>query len=304
MNKVAVVVPVYNRREITLNYISSFLEISSTVNGCDFTIVIIDDGSTDGTSQSIRQLYSDVVILSGDGNLWWTGAIRKGVEYAIGQDFDLLLIMNDDVEMAPDFLEQLLAVHEKNISALLSSIKLNKQEDGSEQIIAAGFNVVGWLKQDKIVYADEKYTDSIPDIIECDILTGSSLLIPINVVRDIGNFDSKKFPHHWGDFEFTRRASLAGYKCLVVTKSKIYTEYNPNYALPYMLKSSRVEYLKNLFNNTRHFYGFRSIMRSSFMHKGFFRGLVLFTRRFFGLLKLIFLKVVLTNHALKRLFQH
>ncbi len=45
--------------------------------------VVIDDGSTDGTADAIRRKHPEIHIISGDGNLWWTGAIVLGMRFAI-----------------------------------------------------------------------------------------------------------------------------------------------------------------------------------------------------------------------------
>jgi len=301
--KIGVIIPVYNRRETTLNCLDQ-LKNKVVTDGGEIQVVVVDDGSTDGTADAIYSSYPDVKILKGDGNLWWTGAINKGIEYALGQELDYALIINDDLEFDRNFLVEMLEVAKIEPTGLISSIKLNKLKNGDEKIIAVGFNVVGLLREIKRLHADELYQpEKFGNVLNCDILTGASLLIPMQVFRQIGIFDGKNFPHHWGDFEFTRRASIHGFKCLVATKSKIYADYNQNYVIPYLIRSTKEDFVKSLFNNTRYYHGFVSVYKSSFMHKNPVFGGILFCRRLFGLMKMIFLKIVLPNQILKKIYQ-
>jgi GT2 family glycosyltransferase len=299
MINIAVVVPVHNRREITLHFLQQMLNITPPEAKTD--LIVIDDGSTDGTSDAIRLQYPDVIVLHGDGNLWWTGAVKMGALFAMQKNYDAVLIMNDDLELDKDFLVELLKVAGLYPDALVSSIKLNRQNNGKEQIITAGFRVTGMLKETEILHADEPYRRDMKEVLECDQLTGSSLLIPVNVFHQIGTFDEKNFPHGYGDFEFTRRASLAGFKCLVATRSRVYTEYNSNYTLRYLIRSSRKDYLKNLFSSTKYSYGFTSLRKLSYMHKNFFIGTILYLRRLLGLARYILMKIILPNRLLRML---
>lgn len=297
MTEIAVVVPVHNRKDVTLNYLRQLPDI--TAEGVTLTAIIVDDGSTDGTEEAIRRQFPQTVVLKGDGNLWWTGAIKMGVEYALAHAFESILIMNDDLELDHRFLAELLKVADQYPDALVSSIKLNKTKDGREQIIAAGFKIAGFLQEIEIVKPDEIYNENMPEILECDILTGSSLLIPAKVFHAIGMFDNAKYPHGFGDFEFTLRASQAGFKCLVATRSRIYTEYNQNYPNRYLIWSTRKDFLRNLFSKTKFSYGFFALYQICFMRKPFIIGVIHYCRRLLGLFKKILMKMLLPNKLLR-----
>ena len=69
-NKVSILIPVYNRIEITKKGISQiFLSLSQLHISDIYEVIVIDDGSTDGTSDWIKQKYPQTIILYGDGNL-------------------------------------------------------------------------------------------------------------------------------------------------------------------------------------------------------------------------------------------
>jgi GT2 family glycosyltransferase len=69
---VYIIIPVHNRKQITI----ACLENLNTCGDLQkYRVIVVDDGSKDGTAEAIREQYPMVEILTGDGNLWWMGAI-------------------------------------------------------------------------------------------------------------------------------------------------------------------------------------------------------------------------------------
>lgn len=301
--KIAILIPVFNRKETTLNCLRQLEAIDYCGN--NFDVVVIDDDSTDGTEGAINVMFPVVTVLKGDGDLWWTGAINVGIEHALTKNYDAVLLLNDDMELVPDFIVELMKVVQNNDNTLVSSIKLIEHEGGKPEILTAGFNIKGKLKQIDNYLQGELYdSQKFDGVLECDVLTGASLFIPLDVVRDIGLLNFSKFPHNWGDLEYTWRASYKGYKCLVATKSHIYTEYNPNYHRTYYINSSRREYLKNLFDNKKFSYGFGFLFNKSFMHRSIASGMWLYLRGMVSLLRHIVFKLIIPKSILSNYFNH
>lgn len=101
---VYIIIPVHNRRVITLACLDTLQRNGDMER---YRILVIDDGSTDGTAEAISRTYPEVTILSGDGNLWWTGAITKGMQYAFQHGADYFVWLNDDTLPLANALPQL-----------------------------------------------------------------------------------------------------------------------------------------------------------------------------------------------------
>ena len=88
-----VLIPVHNRLKLTKNCVNSLLKQKN----CEkIKIVIVDDGSTDGTSDYFKKNFPKIDILQGTGNLYWGGAINYGIIKKKSKINDWLLIVNND----------------------------------------------------------------------------------------------------------------------------------------------------------------------------------------------------------------
>src|SRR4051812_16275586 len=103
--KVALVIPVHNRRETTLQCLRSLSRIDGS--GLDLKIFIVDDGSRDETSDAIRHAFPDVVIIEGDGSLHYAGGTNRGISEALKWDPAYVVLMNDDAVFHEQFLQRL-----------------------------------------------------------------------------------------------------------------------------------------------------------------------------------------------------
>src|SRR5579875_2937008 len=83
--------------------------------------VIVDDGSSDGTSAMVRTEFADAVLLHGDGSLYWTGAMHVGVAHILGvaSPNDYLLLLNDDLIFGLDLVERFVQQSEEHPRALI-----------------------------------------------------------------------------------------------------------------------------------------------------------------------------------------
>lgn len=297
--RIAVLIPVYNRRELTLKCIEQLLGLDSV--GSKLDLIVIDDASTDGTGEAIRKSYPEVVVLKGDGNLWWTGAINKGVAYAVKNECDYVLTVNDDVEFEKDFLKILIETNNKYPGSIVSAVSLLHNNDNKDDIIVtAGHKISGRLRHLIPAVSNHNISGISEEIIFCDALSGRSLLIPLEVIKKIGFFDAKRFPHGHGDIEFTHRAKLAGFHLIVNIRSRIFTELNKNHFPVYVINSSRWGFMKNLFN-IRFAYGFKMIFSLAFMHKPFHIGVIDLFYRLARVFKWLFIKLFMPKSFLRAL---
>ena len=226
LQQVFLVIPVFNRINYTLECLASVY--SQTFKR--FKVIVVDDGSSDGTSERIKDIYPEVIIVTGDGSLWWTGATNLGVKKALelsNSSDDYILTLNNDLIVPANYLEALIALAERFPKALIGSVSVDIANP--EKIYYAG---TIWnsktAKYKSAVNNNISYTEckSATDYIATDLLPGRGVLISCSVFKQIGLYDFVHFPQYMADEDFSLRAKKAGFQLLVSTKSSVLNYVN------------------------------------------------------------------------------
>jgi len=217
--KVSVVVPVHNDLAHTLR----FLESMSAVTYPNYDIILIDDGSTDGTSDAVARVRPDAAILKGDGNLWWTASVNMGVKAALEGDADYVLTINNDVLVGPGFIEPLVKCSVEADGAMVGAKVLTMGVQG--RVWSAG-GKIRWYSG-KLFYpvdGDGKDGARYSGRREAEYLHAMGCLVPARVYRDVGLYDAANYPQYHADAEFSMRAARAGVRLMVEPESVIYND--------------------------------------------------------------------------------
>ena len=115
-----IVIPVFNRKEFTRACLLSLRQQTDPA----FRVVVVDDGSTDGTGPMLRQEFAEVLVEQGDGNLFWTAGVNQGIRRALAEGATQIMTLNNDVLAAPDFVAQMQAVAAHHPTAVLGALEL------------------------------------------------------------------------------------------------------------------------------------------------------------------------------------
>lgn len=202
MGKLCVVLTCFNRKIKTKECIQTLVEKNKMV---DMRFVVVDDNSTDGTSEELRKLPYNIKLINGEGNLFWNRGMHKGIEYVINNniDMDYCLLVNDDVSFFENSIEMIISQH-KQIGTKNGVIV------GATCDIDTKLTYGGILKKSK---NSLKYITVEPssNLIECDTLNANCVLIPKDVITSIGNLDPY-YSHSMGDFDYGFKLVRNGYK--------------------------------------------------------------------------------------------
>jgi len=237
-----IITPVFNRKTFTKNYLNA-LDKQTNKN---FKVLIVDDGSTDGTSEMIEKEFPDVILLKEKGDLWWAEATNIGVKYAIFQGADYIMTLNDDTVPSENYIEKMYYWIEKEPIALLGALAIDEKTNN----IIEGGEKRNWLTETPFYIKDTLKPEEQIGIHEVDFFPGRGLVIPSKVFNTIGYYDSKNFPQTVADLDFTYRAKNAGFKiyCNYDAKIKIYPEESGG------VKLRKKKNLRNYYN---HLFGMR-----------------------------------------------
>ena len=196
MNKIYIILPVYNRRETTQEFIECLL--SQTYQ--NYHLILVDDGSTDGTEEMVRSKVRSLTVIKGKGNWWWAGGLQQGINWlknSAVDNSDLVLIINDDVTFDPGFLAKAVELLKHQQQTLLSAQAIGKK---SGRLITTG--VKADLKKLKF--------NLLPTSEEINCLGTRGLFLKYANLTKIGDLYPRILPHYLSDYEFTIRAFKKG----------------------------------------------------------------------------------------------
>ncbi|EIG58455.1 glycosyltransferase family 2 protein [Bradyrhizobium sp. WSM1253] len=200
---VAVLLTCHNRRETTLRTLKSVQ--AAVQDSCHPRIVLVDDGSRDGTAEAVKQAYPDAVVRSGDGQLYWNGGMRLAWEVASAGQPDFYLWLNDDTQLRPNAIKDLLERYER--AARSRTIIVGRTVDpASKETTYGGYrhaNGVSKIRFRRLTSNEER----------CHTMNGNCVLIPGMALGEVGGMRSQ-YRHAFGDNDYGLRATKCGYDLL------------------------------------------------------------------------------------------
>lgn len=211
---IRVVIPVHNRLALTRACLASLREQTFR----DFVVYVVDDGSTDGTFEALRADHPEVIVLRGNGHLWWAGATNRGVGRALQEagPSDYVLTLNNDAVAPADYLEKMVRAAAASAAAALGSVLVKASDESS--VVDAGV-LIDWTTA-KYTFLGPgctigQLTEQRTGPYTVDLLCGCGTLFPVRVFRQLGLYAADKLPHYAADYEFANRVRRSGEQVLV-----------------------------------------------------------------------------------------
>ena len=186
--KTAALLTCHNRKEKTLACLKSLYRIMPEVD-----VYLADDGCTDGTAEAVKSIFPMVHVIQGDGTLFWNRGMLAAWKEAVKGDYDEYLWLNDDVELYPDFYNELKACC-PNGDCIVSGLI---EDFGKTRILYGGYDASKQLVQATGQSQDIRW------------MNGNVVLVPKAVVNRIGLLDPY-FVHDLGDVDYGMRAWECG----------------------------------------------------------------------------------------------
>ena len=215
--RVVVIVLTWNGRDLTLACLESLRSARAT----GVEIVVVDNGSSDGTASAIRERHGErVTIIENAANLGFSAGNNVGIAYALRRGARFLLLLNNDTAVDPDFIEELVRPLEQDPHIGITGPKIYYYTP-RDRIWFAGGEVRmarGLARHVGIRETDHGQYD-VPR--EVDYVTGCALMARREVYEEVGLLDPS-YAAYFEDTDLCIRAGRAGYSLLYVPTAKVW----------------------------------------------------------------------------------
>ncbi|MEO3693388.1 glycosyltransferase family 2 protein [Roseateles paludis] len=195
----------FNRVEKTMACLAA-LEVAAKKADVELCAVLVDDGSSDGTAQQVRQRFAWVQVEVNVGApLFWCRGMHRAMQLAFERRPELLLLLNDDTVLFEDALSTLIDCLAQGGADQRLAIAVGSTCDATTgaQSYGGSRRISRWRPMTFVRVAP---TEKPQDL---DTFNGNVVLIPTAVVERIGLIDGT-FEHAMGDIDYGLRARRAG----------------------------------------------------------------------------------------------
>lgn len=204
MKKVTVIFTCFNRKEKTTTCIRTLTKLNPNIN---FSFIVVDDASTDGTAEAIKDMGLDAKIIIGTGNLFWCGGMRVGIENYLNSnpsDEDYCLLVNDDVRFYDRSIETMFKrLHDRRDTVIVGATCNDNGE------FTYGLKCrEKWYKKN----ITKRIEPSEHEIVG-ETFNANCVLIRNEILKKVGNID-KVYTHSLGDYDLGFAMTKNGYKLI------------------------------------------------------------------------------------------
>ena len=225
--RIAIIIVNWNRREDTLSCLESLARMTYP----EYRIILVDNGSTDGSAEAVRARFPQIQVIELPENRRFAGGNNVGLRDVLEKGDDFALLLNNDTAVEPHFLDHLVAAAQRDVSIALIGPKILYYDRSNVIWFAGGVlkPTWGYVRHFGLRQVDDGRFDQSREV---SFLTGCCLLIRRQVLEKVGLLD-ESFYLYSEDADYCLRASRAGYKLVFEPAAKIYHKVSSSTGGPY-----------------------------------------------------------------------
>jgi GT2 family glycosyltransferase len=183
--------------------------------------MVIDNASTDGSTDMIRKKFPDIDIFQAGKNLGYTGGINFGIRQARQTPAEYILVLNNDTLVEPDFLTRLVEAMENDGKAAAAGGTIYCEHERTK-IWYGGGHLIPWRG---LAVHEKKHElvepSTLNGVRQVSFVTGCMILFRASLLEAIG-WEDERFFMYLDDIELSARILAKGYRLLYVPQAIIY----------------------------------------------------------------------------------
>ena len=210
MEKVTVIIPNYNGKQ----FMEKCMEGLRAQTEQAFRVLLVDNGSTDGSLSFVRERYPELEILALQENYGFSRAVNEGIRAA---KTPYVILLNNDTKVCPGYVEAMVRTLDENPRAFSVSAKMIQMYH-PELIDDAGdqYTVLGWAFQRGVGHSVNRYERPARVFSAC----AGAAAYRRQVFEEIGYFDEKHFAY-LEDLDVGYRARIHGWQNLYCPEARV-----------------------------------------------------------------------------------
>lgn len=187
----------------------------------NFKVVVIDNGSNDGSREVVRSGYPSATLIENETNLGFGEGNNVGMRYALEHGAQWIFLLNYDIAVDPNLLTELMnaAMTEPNVGILGPKIYYHAEPN---MLWYAGGRInyfTGVISHRGVRQEDRGQYDAAGDT---QYVTGCAFLVRREVLEKVGLFDPAYYPAYSEDADLSVRAQRAGYRLRYVPQARLW----------------------------------------------------------------------------------
>ncbi|MFQ5559070.1 MAG: glycosyltransferase family 2 protein [Nitrospinota bacterium] len=214
--RVCVLVLNWNGREDTIECLHSL----ESVEYLDLEILLVDNGSVDGSVKMVREKFPDLSILETGKNLGYAAGNNRGITYAFSRGARYVILLNNDTVVDPNFVKELVLVAESTPGAGLLSSKVFFY-DRPEALWFAGGTFSLFTGRSTHFGYNEPDDGRFDEVIEIERACGCAMMVSAEYCEAVGLLNEEYFCY-CEETDWSLRGKKAGYRALFVPKSVVF----------------------------------------------------------------------------------
>jgi len=210
------------------------LDSVAAIDYPNYSVMVIDNGSTDNSVKMVKEKYSEVELLELENNNGFAGGYNRCLTRLKDEYSKFILFLNNDTEVDPDILNSFIQAKEKYGDNNLYGGKIFYQ-DTPNLIWYAGGNIN--LKRTKISHRGIRQNDSaeFSKPLQTDYITGCCLFTSMEVINQLKGFD-ERFNMYGEDVDLCLRAKKEGINCYYWPDAKLFHHVSASLGGAFSLK--------------------------------------------------------------------
>lgn len=182
----------------------------------NFKILLVDNGSSDGSVEYVRKHFPQIEILLNRDNLGYAEGNNRGIRLALQNGADYIALLNQDIKVEPNWLLNCLDTFRNyNNMGILSPMQYNYE--GS----AIDSNFLNLLMNENSGFKEQYYKGELGKMYEVMRVIGAAMIVRRDVFEKVGLFDSLYYCYY-EETDLCRRTRYHGFKIGIITTSKVF----------------------------------------------------------------------------------